>query len=148
MDNLKHVRQQGRDAKKHNEDNDGDTGVTQITEHECPYGPGENRDAWMAGFGGQQEAVEQVNTSKPSSDDVRDVAPETVRKGAKPKKGHEGDATKAVVGTTGNGETSLVTKTELADPEASDLVPTPSTIIGDPAASTNPASVQDTKDLM
>jgi hypothetical protein len=60
MSNLKHIRQQGLEAKKANDDNtdkDGnviDTGVRITTVQDCPYGPGENRDAWMAGFGGRE----------------------------------------------------------------------------------------------
>jgi len=144
MDNLKYVRQQGRDAKKQNDASVDDTSVSPITAHDCPYGPGDNRDAWLAGFGGAEEPIEQVDTSEPSSDDVRDVAPETVREGKV--KDDDGEATKVVVTTTGTGETSLVTKTELANPEASDTVPNPSTTIGDPAASTNPANVQHVDD--
>ncbi len=146
MDNLKHVRQQGRDAKKRNDDNTDakgnviDTGITMLSAHDCPYGPGELRDAWMAGFGGQQEAVEQVDTSPASSEDVRtDVTAEQVREGAKPKKGKKAaDQTKVVTDVTGTGETSLQTRVVPANPEASDQVPAPETIIGDPAASQGP----------
>lgn len=153
MDNLKHVRQQGRDAKKHNDDNtdkDGnviDTGVRNFTAHDCPYGPGDNRDAWIAGFGGQEEAVEQVDATKPTTQDVRPRGnTETVREGAKPKKAGKGkagegaaDATKVTQDVTGTGETSLVTKTEQRDPQASDsLSGAAESVIGDPAASKVP----------
>jgi hypothetical protein len=153
MDNLKHVRQQGRDAKKANDDNRDDKGnvidtsKTIFTEHDCPYGPGDTRDAWLAGFGGQEEPQEQADTSKPTTQDVRtDAQPETVREGAKPKRGAkkgaaaktDAEPTKTVVETTGNAETSLVTKVVPVDPQASDRVPTPETVIGDPAASQGP----------
>lgn len=163
MDDLKHVRQQGRDAKKANDDNtdkDGrtiDTSKTIFSEHDCPYGPGDARDAWLAGFGGQEEAVEQVDTSPATTQDVRtDAKVETVREGAKPKKAAKGkgaqaaaaDKTKVVTDVTGTGETSLVTKVVPENPEQSDRVPTPETVIGDPAASTGPndASVQHADD--
>jgi len=154
MDNLKHIRQQGRDAKAANDENTDakgniiDTGKTTFSEHDCPYGPGDARDAWIAGFGGQEEPIEQADTSKPTTEDVRPKGQtETVREGAKPKKGSKaakdaaanaGDKTKVVTDVTGNGETSLVTKVVPVDPEASDRVPTPETVIGDPAASQGP----------
>lgn len=153
MDNLKHIRQQGRDAKKANDDNTGedgkiiDTGKVTFSEHDCPYGPGDARDAWIAGFGGQEETVEQADTSTATTQDVRPAGnTETVREGAKPKKGAKAkgaqaaaaDKTKVVTDVTGNGETSLVTKVVPENPEASDRVPTPETVIGDPAASTGP----------
>jgi len=151
MESLKHVRQQGRDAKKANDDNTGadgkivDATKQTFSEHDCPYGPGDARDAWLAGFGGQEEAIEQANTSEPTTDDVRPAGnTETVREGAKPKgrgrKAQEAaaDKTKVVTDVTGNGETSLVTKVVPENPEASDRVPTPETVIGDPAASQGP----------
>lgn len=154
MDSLKHVRQQGRDAKKHNDDNtdkDGnviDTGVRNFTAHDCPYGPGDNRDAWMAGFGGQEEDVEQVDTSKATTQDVRPKGnTETVKEGAKPKKAGRGkkagegaaDATKVVTDVTGTGETSLVTGTQQRDPQAADTTGgAAESVIGDPGASTVP----------
>lgn len=150
MDNLKHVRQQGRDAKKANDDNrdkDGnliDTSQKTFTEHDCPYGPGDTRDAWIAGFGGQEEAVEQADTSKPTTDDIRPTGnTDQVRDGKKPKKGKDAaDQTKVVTDVTGTGETSLQTKVEQANPEQSDQVPTPSTTIGDPAASVAPTDAK------
>lgn len=153
MGNLKHVRQQGRDAKKHNDDNtdkDGnviDTGVRNFTAHDCPYGPGDNRDAWMAGFGGQGEDVEQVDTSTATTQDVRPKGDTTkVKEGAKPKKAGKGkagegaaDATKVVTDVTGTGETSLQTKVEQRDPQAADTTGgAAETIIGDPAGSKAP----------
>lgn len=153
MDNLKHIRQQGRDAKKHNDDNTGkdgkiiDTGLNTLSEHDCPYGPGDLRDAWIAGFGGQEEPIEQADTSTATTEDVRPKGnTETVREPAKPKRGSKaakdakgpGDATKVVTDVTGNGETSLVTKVVPVDPLKSDQVPTPETVLGDPAASQGP----------
>lgn len=151
MDDLKHVRQQGRDAKKLNDDNAGNSGFAQITAHDCPYGPGDQRDAWLAGLGGQEEAQEQANTSTATTDDVRPNGnTETVREGAKPKGSKKAkaqqakDATKTVTDVTGTGETSLVTKVQQVDPQASDRVPAPETVIGDPSASQGPndANVQ------
>lgn len=156
MDNLKHVRQQGRDAKKHNDENtdkDGnviDTGVRNFTAHDCPYGPGDNRDAWMAGFGGEEEAIEQVDTSTATTQDVRPKGDtDTVRKGAKPKAAGKGkgaqagqgaaDATKVVTDVTGTGETSLKTQVQQADPQAADTTGgAAETTIGDPAGSRVP----------
>lgn len=130
MDGLKHVRQQGRDAKKANDDNTDkngepiNTSLRRFSEHDCPYGPGDARDAWIAGFGGQEEAIEQVDTSKPTTQDVRPTGDtETVRKPKKPKakKGQTAqeaaaDQTKVVTDVTGTGETSLQTKVEQTDP--------------------------------
>ena len=153
MDNLKHVRQQGRDAKKANDDNTDekgnqiDTSLRRFSEHDCPYGPGDNRDAWIAGFGGQEEAIEQADTSKATTEDVRPAGKtDTVREGKKPraKKGQTAqeaaaDQTKSVTDVTGTGETSLKTTTQQADPQASDaLGGAPQSVIGDPAASRVP----------
>jgi hypothetical protein len=146
MDNLKQVRQQGRDAKTLNEGEGAEAGA--LSAHSCPYGPGEMRDAWLAGFGGQGETVEQVDTSTQSSDDIRTETPKTVKEGAKPRgsKNAKDQAAKAATTvstqTTGTGETALKTVVVPTNPELSDQVPTPETVVGDPAASTNPVAVK------
>ncbi len=109
------IRAQGAEAKKQ-----------ELTEFDCPYGPGENRDAWMAGFGGKTEEVRQPPAPKPSADDQ--AKGEVVRKG---KKGAE---TAAVQKLAPGGETSLVTTTETADPTQADG-PAGEVVIGDPSAS-------------
>lgn len=147
MDNLKPVREQGREAKRLNEE-EGSPHAGTFSAHSCPYGPGDNRDAWLAGFGGQDEEVKQVDTSTPSADDVRTETAKTVKESAKPKGSKKAkaeaakDATTVSTETTGTGETSLVTKVAPTNPELGDQVPTPETVIGDPAASTNPAAAQ------
>lgn len=145
MDTLKHVRQQGRDAKKNNDDNAGNAAATIVSAHDCPYGPGEMRDAWLAGFGGQEEAVEQVDTSTATTDDVRPTGnTDTVKEGAKPKGTKAAKAKQAkeavtvTTDVTGTGETALKTKVEPTNPELSDRVPTPSTVLGDPTSSQGP----------
>lgn len=115
---------QGREAKK-----------LELTEFDCPYGPGENRDAWMSGFGAKKEAVEDSTEDavRAASASAPDAAAKTVRKGAK-------DAeTKAVTKPTGNAETAIVTATESAKPEDSESI-NAEAVIGDPAASTTRAA--------
>lgn len=135
MDNLKDVRAQGREAKRINDEENGT-----LTAHDCPYGPGETRDAWIAGFGGQAEAVEQVNTSTANTSDVRSETPATVRAPAKPRGGSKAakteaakDATTVTTGLTGTAETSLQTTVAPTAPELAE------TVIGDPAAGTSAA---------
>lgn len=140
MDNLKHVRAQGREAKRLNDEENHN-----ITAHNCPYGPGDNRDAWMAGFGGEEEAVEQVDTSQPTTEDVRTETAKTVRAAPKGKSrgkkaaGKDGNPatgadaigkTTVRTDTTGTGETALTTKVESSGEAASGI----ETTVGDPAA--------------
>lgn len=139
MDNLKHIRAQGREAKRLNDEENHN-----ITAHNCPYGPGDNRDAWMAGFGGQEEAVEQVDTSQPTTEDVRTETAKPVRKapakkssrgkkaaGDQPATGADaiGDTT-VRTDVTGTGETALTTKVTSEGEAASGI----ETTVGDPAA--------------
>lgn len=109
------IRAQGAEAKKQ-----------ELTEFDCPYGPGENRDAWMAGFGGKTEEVRQPAPPPPSSDDQANG--NVVRKGKK------GAKTAAVQKPAPGGETSLVTSTETADPTQADG-PAGDVVLGDPSAS-------------
>ncbi len=141
MDNLKHIRAQGREAKRLNDEENHN-----ITAHNCPYGPGDNRDAWMAGFGGEEEAVEQVDTSQPTTEDVRTEPAKTVRKApakksSRSKKAADKDGDPATgadaIGdttvrteTTGTGETALKTTVESSGEAASGI----KTTVGDPAA--------------
>ncbi|MFX7476302.1 hypothetical protein ABTJ13_19385, partial [Acinetobacter baumannii] len=69
-----------------------------LSEYDCPYGPGENRDDWMGGFGAKGEKTEEPNIpgATTPADDTREV-----------RKGKKGAETKAVVKPTGTGETSL-----------------------------------------
>lgn len=143
--NIQHVRAQGREARKLNDDDSS----TMILPQDCPYGPGENRDAWLEAYHAPKEEVLQADTSKPTTQDVRrDAPPETVRKGAKPRrsggkprrsggKGKRGKpappATKVSTETTGTGETALKTKAGDADPTQLDR-PSLTNVVGDPAA--------------
>lgn len=146
-ENLAPIRAQGREAKRLNDDEGGT-----FSEHSCPYGPGANRDAWLAGFGGAAEEIRQVDTSTPNTDDVREETPKVVKEGSKGKGSAKSkteaakNATAVTTDVTGTGETALVTRVEPANPELTDTVPNPETIIGDPAASTSPAEVQHVDD--
>lgn len=135
MSDLKPVRAQGAAAKALNE-----SGEAVIRQEDCPYGPGENRDAWIAGFGGVAETVEQVDTSTPSDDTVRYEVAETVKepKGKKTKASAK-DAKTVRTDTSGTAETSLKTVATATNPELADTVPVPEVVVGDPAASTSPA---------
>ena len=110
----KHARQQGADALKMTKDADNPQVFTAL---DCPYGPGDARDAWLAGFGGAKEEVRQVDTSTATTDDVRREPAKVVRKAAKAsgsKRGGRGGKkgqpkTSVETRTTGTGETAVET---------------------------------------
>ena len=123
----KEARAQGAEAKK-----------LKLSEFDNPYGPGENHDAWRAGFGVGKDAVEEPNIEGATAphDDTRQV-----RKGAAPKKGKKGetaDGAKAVVKPTGTGETAVTTVQETAEPREGEGSGAEVTV-GDPNASTTAA---------
>ena len=119
-----HAREQGRMAAKMTKDRD-DPNV--FTQHDCPYGPGEHRDAWIAGFSGDKEETRQVDSSTPTTADVRTETSKVVSKGAA-RKGRSGGKrgsrkgqpkTNVETQLTGTAETALETHVK-SDPNASE----------------------------
>lgn len=150
---IGHARDQGAAARELNDD---DSNNTQVLPHDCPYGPGERRDAWMEGAGFPKEEVEQVDTSTPNTDDVRIEPPKTVReapkrrssrKGKGKAKASAGDRTKVSTATTGNAETALVTKTGTAKPEEASQANI-ETKLGDPRGTEGDRTQVDPEKLM
>lgn len=115
------VRAQGAEAKK-----------AKLSALDCPYGPGENRDAWMSGFGAPKEEVEVVTPNRVAAANETTT---TVRKGAAAKKGQE--TTKVVTRPAPGAETALETVT-VTDAENGDGVGGEA-VIGDPSKSTTAA---------
>lgn len=134
--NPSHARRQGAEARKLTED---ESTNDRFLPQDCPYGPGELADAWLAGYGAPEEAVEQVDTSEPTTDDVRREPAKQVRKGGKARRGskRKGGAklvdqpVKASTNTTGNAETSLPTTRAPAKPDES-ATTNVETTLGDP----------------
>lgn len=150
----KHARQQGAEARKLTEDENTNE---RFLPQDCPYGPGELADAWLAGYGSPDEEVEQVDTSTGTTDDVRREQAKQVRKGGKAKRsggGKRGSPAKVVdqpvkasTRTTGNAETSLPTTRGPANPEQADTVNV-ETKLGDPAGGTGDRTQIDPEKLM
>lgn len=157
---VSHAREQGKMAAEINDDDTNNS----VLPHDCPYGPGELRDAWMAGAGFPQEEVRQVDTSTANTDDVRREPAETVRKapasrsrGGKGRGGKgrgksagdktAGDKTAVTTDTTGNAETSLVTKTASAKPEEASTTNV-ETKLGDPRGTEGDRTTVDAEKLM
>lgn len=146
------VTDQGKEARKLHDD---DSSPLTILPQDCPYGPGDLRDAWMKGYGASKEEVLQADTSEPTTQDVRtDARPKTVREGAIPRRsggrGKKADAgpaaTKVSTETTGNAETSLVTKSGEAQPEQSSSPGgSVTTTVGDPRATEGDRTAPDPK---
>jgi len=114
------VHAQGAEAKK-----------LKLSALDCPYGAGENRDAWMKGFGAPTEEVVVEGGEAP----VVAAGDRVVRKGAKGKKGQE--TTKVVTRPAPGAETALETVT-VTDAENGEGVGGEA-VIGDPSKSTTAA---------
>lgn len=121
----KEARAQGAEAKK-----------LELSALDCPYGPGENRDAWMEGAGFGKDGTEQVETPPPADPaSTTNVVREPKKKG----KGKDApDPTKAVTRPTPNAETSLQTVTQTAEPQEGEGAGAEA-VIGDPSQSTTAA---------
>lgn len=119
---TKEIRDQGRQAKKIADDQiPGDVKGKDAesayysgqASSNCPYGPGDNRDAWMNGFGGvPEETVKQTDAVATATAQANTA--KTVKKGGKknsttietrPAKGGEG--AQETVATTGANTASL-----------------------------------------
>lgn len=131
----KHARKQGSEARKLTEDEGTNA---RLLPQDCPYPPGELADAWLAGYGAPEEAVEQVDTSEANAADVRREPAKQVRKGGKARRSSKKGGAKAVdqpmkatTGVTGNAETSLPITRGPAQPEQS-AVPNVTEKLGDP----------------
>lgn len=148
-----HARDQGAMAAEINDDDTNNS----VLPHDCPYGPGELRDAWMAGAGFAKEEVRQVDTSEATTADVRREPAKTVREAPKGRsrskrgKGRGGSKSAAKTAvtttTTGNAETSLVTKTAAAKPEES-ATTNVETKLGDPRGTEGDRTTLDPEKLM
>lgn len=136
---TKHARAQGVQARQLTDD---DSNNERFFPQDNPYGPGELADAWSAGFGSGKEEVEQVDTSEPTTDDVRREPAKQVRKGSggarrgrgndKPSKGKSRKTpTKASTTTTGTAETALETHRTVAEPSEAGQ-PNLDSTLGDP----------------
>lgn len=155
---LEHVTAQGEAAREINDDDTNNS----VLPHDCPYGPGEKRDAWMRGAGFPVEETRQVDTSTANTDDVRREPAETVReapksrsRGGKGRGGSKrsgsrkpaGDKTAVTTDVTGNAETALVTKTGTAKPEEASTTNI-ETKLGDPKGTEGDRTTVDAEKLM
>lgn len=147
----KHARRQGAEARKLTED---ESTNDRFLPQDCPYGPGELADAWLAGYGAPEEAVDQVDTSEANTDVVRREPAKQVRKGGKARGSRrKGGAkvvdqpTKATTSTTGNAETSLPTTRGPAQPEQA-ATENVTEKLGDPRGGTGDRTAIDPEKLM
>jgi hypothetical protein len=101
-------------AAAHNKEHEGDTAFNVLSAYDCPYGPGDNRDAWLEGFGGRRKRRSSrptprrlrpttCATSSPRRSQGSAQAQEGPRKLMRPRRNRCDDR------TTGTAETALAT---------------------------------------